>query len=243
MHGGERLAWLEVFYDFNWHTVFGHRRATFPHGQSLGSLIRRDCPKGLTPTLLLTERADIEQPWIETEDKRLVVVVPIHDYLAHSEPDPAASYYAKRYGPGLTAAKNAEFLAQQAAVIKAVVKEGLTIDDIQVWTSYDDGRLEQLRELAGALDSDGPKADVGQVLEVLRSINGLDSEIVDGLAALLGQGGGEDAEERIRFLEALVRAALSDQETQGTFLRNNRDFLAAILRSAVDAPDIVALEA
>jgi hypothetical protein len=211
--GGERLAYLGVYHDFKWHDVFGHRMRQFPHGQSLGSLIKRDCPTGLTPVLLLTKRNDVEEPWIETDDKKLVVVVPIQDYLAHSEPDPAASYYAKRYGPGLTAAKNAEFLAQQAAVINAVVEKGLTLDDIKLWASFEDQRFEQLREWAGADDTPSRKASVEQVLDVLRKIDGLDAAIVDGLAALLGQGDDPDAAARIRFLDALVRAALADEET------------------------------
>jgi hypothetical protein len=239
--GGERLAYLRVYYDFGWSTVFGHGMRQFPHGQSLGWLIKRDCPPNLTPALLLTERSDVEEPWIETDDQKLIVVVPIHDYLTHSEPDPAASYYAKRYGPGLTAAKNAEFLAQQVAVIKAVVEKGLTLDDIKLWTSFEDGRLEQLREWARAGEAKSPPASVEQVLEVLRSIDGLDAGVVDGLATLLGQGDDGDAEARVRFLDALVRAALADEDTQRTFLRNHRDFLAEILRSAVDAPDIIAL--
>jgi hypothetical protein len=239
--GAERLAYLQVYFDFDWDRMFGHTMRQFPHGQSLASLVKRDCPKHLSPALLLTARDDIDAPWIETEDQQLVVVVPINDYVAHSDPDPATSYYAKRYGPGLTAAKNAEFLAQQAAVVKAVVEKGLTIDDIRLWSSFEDGRLEQLRALAGTDSSESPKASVEQVLEVLRRIDGLDSEIVDGLAALLGHGDETDAEARLKFLHALVRTALTDQETQSAFFRDHRDFLAEILRSAVDAPDIVAL--
>jgi hypothetical protein len=140
----------------------------------------------------------------------------------------------------LTPAKNAEFLAQQTAVVKAVVEKGLTIDDIKLWLSFENGRLEQLRALAGAAPADSPKASVEQVLEVLRRIDGLDNDIVDGLVALLG-GDESDADARLKFLHALVRTALSDQETQSAFLRDHRDFLAEILRSAVDAPDIIAL--
>jgi hypothetical protein len=63
---------------------FEHTIRAFPHGQSLASLVKRDCPKHLTPVLLLTERDQIDEPWIETDDGKLVVVVTVHDYLAHS---------------------------------------------------------------------------------------------------------------------------------------------------------------
>lgn len=237
--GAERLAYLRVYYDFDWAAFFGHNMRQFWHGQSLASLVKRDCPANFKPALLLTRRDDVDAPWIEV-DEELIVVVPINDYLAHSAPDPAASYYAQRYGPGLTAAKNAEFLAQQAAVVKAVVEKGLTIDDIKLWLSFEDGRIEQLRALAGT-PADGPPASVEQVLQVLRRIDGLSDDIVDGLATLLGGGDQDDGDARIKFLAGLVRTALADQETRNAFVRDQQEFLAEILRSAVDAPDIVAL--
>jgi hypothetical protein len=238
---GDRLAGLRVYYDFSWSTIFGHTMRQFPHGQSLASLVKRDCPKHLTPVLLLTKRDQIDEPWVETDDGKLVVVVPVKDYLAHSEPDPAATYYAKRYGPGLTAAKDAEFLAQQAAVVRAVVEKGLTIDDIKLWLSFEDGRLAQLKGLVGSDASEPPQASLERLLQVLRIIDGVDGETLAGLAMLLGSGAEPDAEARVRFLNALVRAALADQETQRSFLVNHHDFVAQILRSAVEAPDIIAL--
>jgi hypothetical protein len=238
--GGERLAHLDVFYDFSWYRVFKHGRATFPHGQSLARLVRRDCPKGKTPTLLLTERDDVGEQLIETDDSRSVVVVPIHDYLAHSDPDSAASYYATRFGSGLTAVRNADWLATQANVVEAVIRLGLTIEDIKLWTSFGKDRLDQLKVLAGSITPQRPPADPRQVLELLRGIDGLDDEIVDGLAVLLGQNG-DDPAGRLRFLRSLIKAALADEQAQGAFLRDNREFLTMILRSAVDAPDIVAL--
>ncbi len=241
LRGAERLAYLWVYYDFDWYEMFGHTMRQFPHGQSLATLVKRDCPKHLRPRLLLTTRDDIDAPWIETEAQELVVVVPINDYLNHSDADSATSYYANRYGPGLTAADNAEFLARQAAVVRAVVEKELTIADIELWLSFEDNRIEQLRALTGADTSESPKAGTAQALEVLRRIDGLDGEVVDGLRALLGRGDEPDAEALTSFLQGLVRTALADQQTQSAFLRNHRDFLAEILRSAVDAPDIVAL--
>ena len=197
LQGAERLAYLRVYYDFDWYAVFGHNMRQFWHGQSLASLVKRDCPAKFKPALLLTTRDDVDAPWIEA-DEELIVVVPINDYLAHSDPDPAASYYAQRYGPGLTAAKNAEFWAQQAAVVKAVVERGLTIDDIKLWLSFDDGRIDQLRVLAGASAADRP-ASVEQVLEVLRRIDGLSGDVIAGLATLLGEGEEDEGEARIKL--------------------------------------------
>jgi hypothetical protein len=239
-HGGERLAGLDVFYDFVWPRVFGHGRTTFPYGQSLARLVKRESPKGLKPTLLLTNRDDVDDDPIETGDSRFVVVVRIQDYLAQATPDPAQSYFGAGIGPRLAAAKELRELATRADVVKAVVKFGLTIEDIQSWASLGKGRHELLKAVAGSDEGEQPKASLEQIVEVLRGIQGLDAEITDGLAALLSQEG-DNLEARLQLLHALTKDAFDNDEARTVFLRSNRDLLAAILRSDVEAPDIVAL--
>ena len=70
------------------------------------------------------------EPWIDADDGGLIVAVPVDDYRTHSDPDPAASYYAKRYGPGLTAAKT------------VLLRQGITIADVELWMSFDSTRVE-----------------------------------------------------------------------------------------------------
>jgi len=88
------LGGIDVYFDFDWRTVFGHDRAVFPRGQSLAQLIARDCPDGKEPALLLTERTDIEAR-IEETDERYVVILPIFDYLQNAGADAASTYYAR----------------------------------------------------------------------------------------------------------------------------------------------------
>jgi hypothetical protein len=97
----QRLGGLDVYYDFDWRTVFRHNRSTFPNGQSLAKLVADECPAGKIPTLLLTSRQDVEAS-IRTTDDRHIVIVPINDYLTRSGFDAASTYYARLAGGRLT---------------------------------------------------------------------------------------------------------------------------------------------
>ena len=92
-HSSTRLSGLDVWYDFGWKTVFGHNVAAFPHGQSLTSAIRRRCPTGKTPCLLLTQKDDADQGTTQT-DSHYVHVIRVNEYLAKSSSDPAMAYFA-----------------------------------------------------------------------------------------------------------------------------------------------------
>jgi len=94
---GDRLAGLDVYYDFDWRTMFRHDRAVFPRGQSLAQLIVRDCPDSKTPSLLLTERSDVLPCIQETED-RYIVIVPIRDYLRNAGADAASTLLCAAFG-------------------------------------------------------------------------------------------------------------------------------------------------
>ena len=185
LRGGERLAGLDVFFDFRWEDVFGHGRATFPGGQSLARLIRTECSPDMIPTLLLTNRAEANDEPLETPDSRWVVIVRIQDYLQEATPDPARSYYGVRIGPRLAAAKELRALATRADVIRAVVEFGLTIDDIEFWASLGEGRHQELDTLPRPDGGVAATADLRQVVDALRGIEGLDPEIVDALKDFL----------------------------------------------------------
>jgi hypothetical protein len=43
---GDRLAGLDVYYDFDWRTMFRHDRAVFPRGQSLAQMQRPRTMRG-----------------------------------------------------------------------------------------------------------------------------------------------------------------------------------------------------
>jgi Domain of unknown function (DUF4263) len=127
-------------------------------------------------------------------------------------------------------------------VVRRVVESGLTIEDVGRWKDLADGRLDQLRALAGSSAGEGSPATLEQVVGVLEGIEGLDADTVDALAALLGAEKADEREARLELLDKLLQLSLADdEESQNAFLRSNRNFLAAILQASVDAPDIVAL--
>lgn len=230
IHGGVNLSHLDVYYDFDWDAVFRHEIhiPSFPRGKALTALIKRDCPEGKTAALFLTSEDEVD-PWIYSDETTLIVAVPVHDYLAHSVPDAAASYYAHRYGRGLTASKD------------AVVRHGLTIEDIDFWRTLDPKHVAQLRALLGADGAGTELAGPDDVRALADTIVGLDADLVEGLVHLFGEA--EDRAETVLRLDALIRAALDDEDVQSAFLQNSREVLVGMLRAAADAPDIVALAA
>jgi hypothetical protein len=246
IQGGSNLSGLVVYFDFSWTEVFGHDKSMFPHGKSLTRLIKRDCPAGKQPALVLTEREEFEAPWIETDNGELVVVVPIHDYLARSDPDPAASYYATRFGPGLTALKQLERLATEGAlevlgarrdVVEAVVRHGLTAEDVELWATLEAGHAEALVDLA---DSTAGSVDPTRVVTALRRLSSLDTTVLTEIVDLLRRAE-FDRDAQLNVLRQLAVPLLGDDAVREAFVRENLDLLEAIIRNDVAAPDVAAL--
>jgi hypothetical protein len=94
-----RLCGLDVYYDFDWLTLFPDRRAQFKHGQALAQRVRSECPEGKRPALLLTTRDDVDERPIEAESD-YIVVVNLPRYLAEATADAAVSYWAREVGLG-----------------------------------------------------------------------------------------------------------------------------------------------
>src|SRR5688572_3162010 len=85
----QRLRGIALFYDFRWRDYFSDNRAQFQNGKRLADHVIKDCPTGLTPAVLLTERDDIDEGAVST-DRYYVMVVNLPRYLESAEPDAAA---------------------------------------------------------------------------------------------------------------------------------------------------------
>jgi hypothetical protein len=197
-----RLDGIDVYYDFAWFDFFTDGRTQFHHGLSLVRLIRNDCPPGKTAALLLTLRDDVEEHCIET-DSDYVVVVNLPRYLAESTADPAATYYARRFGTGLTGVPDIGELTARADVIRAVVHNQLNASLIADWASSSSERIEQLRAIAGSEDTSRPMADLRAAIEAVQTLETLDADVVTALAALLSRE--IDLDARIQLLMALTQ--------------------------------------
>lgn len=145
---GSRLVGLDVYYDFDWRTMFMHDRAVFPRGKSLAQLVVRDCPDGKTPALLLTERIDVQPSRKETED-RYIVIVPIRDYLRNAGADAASTYYARLSGTPLTQLTSLADVTFSVAELEGFLDEHLTAEALARWVARSQERMGALRDLVG----------------------------------------------------------------------------------------------
>lgn len=145
--GVTRLGGLEIYYDFDWRSVFRHDRAVFPRGQSLAQLVDSDCPEGKEPALLLTERTDVDARIEETVD-RYIVIVPIHDYLDNAGADAATTYYARMSGTPLTQLQSLSEVHFSTAELESFLSEHLTYETLIRWTTDYPGRVDTLRRIA-----------------------------------------------------------------------------------------------
>lgn len=186
-----RLAGLDVFYDFDWRSIFFHDRAVFPNGQSLSELARRDCPRGKDPALLLTERDDVEARIEETED-RYIVVVPIREYLQDAGGDAASTYYARLTGKPLTRLPSLSEIGFTPSELDAFLDANLTAELLSTWAGSSEARSRVLSESTPASNNVG----TDEILAALRGIETLDDRLLDEFVAYaerLSQGGGLEA--------------------------------------------------
>jgi hypothetical protein len=194
----ERLDGLDLYYDFEWADHFRDERAQFRHGQALAQFVRRTCPEGKTPAILLTEDLDAEEGFRDTP-LHLVCVLHLPSYRA-AESDPFLAYLASKLGEGITRiGPLGPEVADRAATGAAVAASPIDIGEIAAWAGEDPERLQALREVAGG---DG-EADIADVLAALSSMGeDLDSEGVASIAALFGPGA--DRERRIELLREIT---------------------------------------
>ena len=96
--GAVRLAGIRVYYEFRWLEHMPARRMQFRNGQCLAERVRKDCPKGKIPALLLTDRDDVEEG-ARTTASFYVVVLNRPRYLEQAEANAAVSYLGRTLGP------------------------------------------------------------------------------------------------------------------------------------------------
>lgn len=183
----DRLRGLDIYFDFDWRTVFKHNRSVFPRGQSLAQLIRRECPPDKKPCLLLTEREEVP-PSIQETETNYVVVVPIHDYLNNAGADAASSYYARLLGGALTQLTKLSDATYSAAELHSFLDEQLTPEMLKDWFERAEGRVEVVRRLV----TGEAEAVPTNVATALRGIESEDTDLLTEIARYLERvNGGE----------------------------------------------------
>lgn len=195
-----RLSGIDVYYDFNWEDYFSDGRVQFRNGQCLAENIRARCPADKTPALLLTDREDADQGYIDTPG-HLVFVLNLPRYL-ETYADPSLAYLAHLLGDGVTRLGPLDERAVDRVEAGAAVLDAeLDLDQIVAWAADNTERKQQLAAIARG--TDGDTADASDVLTALEALGqGLDADVVAAIGQLFGAG--TPRESRLAMVQSLT---------------------------------------
>jgi hypothetical protein len=228
-----RLAGIDVYYDFDWLSIFPDNRAQFRNGQCLAEHIRDECPEGKTPALLLTASDDVKEGAVETES-HYVLILDFPRYLKSAEGDAAVSYLANSVGAGITRLGELVELADASTEdqFRAFLDLRLRAADIAEWASGDAARLGQLREIAGTDAPEEPQGDVAAAIDALQELQALDPEILVAVANLIGPETDRDA--RLQLLRALTNDPVGRYDAGEVLGNRAADRVADTRQAAID---------
>jgi len=158
------LDGIDVYHDFDWQALVGHRRRQFINGQCLSRVARSHCPQGKVPALVLTTK-DV-QPHPQTTDSHFFFIVNMPQALAATG-NAAESLYASYLESEITRFAHFEQLASNPEMIEAV----LPVERVAEWLREDANRRAQLQEALGVQDA-APleNVDVGALVPALRAL-------------------------------------------------------------------------
>lgn len=232
------LNGIEVYFDFDWHTVCGHDRPQFKNGQCLARLAQANCPDGKTAALLLAARSDVpEHP--RTTDSHFFLVVNLPRYLARATGNVAVSYYAEQLQSNITRMGQLDELASQPEVMEAV----LTVERVVEWAAGDPGRRAHLRAALGTDTPVGSEVDIPALVAALSTLEDLDldSDLITAIASLFGPG--VDREHRLGLLRAMTEDPDGRYVTGEVFAERTAERIAdargamAAYQALLDDPD------
>lgn len=237
----KRLRGIAVFYDFRWRDYFSDNRAQFQNGKRLADQVIKDCPSGLRPAVLLTERDDVEEGAIST-DRYYVVVVNFPKYLESAEADAAAAYLAQRLGTGLTRAKRfSEVSEADPRELARWLGGRLDAEVLRRWAADNQERIDLLRAVA---DQAGGTSGTETATNVERAVNAL--EVLEALDPEVAQAVGElvttetDPEARIELLRALTHDIDGRYATAEVLGERSHDRLADARDAADEFEELLA---
>jgi CheY-like chemotaxis protein len=199
-----RLDGVDVFCEFDWLDVFADNRTQFTHGQRLARHVRRDCPEGKRPALLLTIREDENERAFETPEY-YVVVVNVRRYVAHAEADAAASYFADRLGRGITrVTRESQIADAKPEDIRAFLELHIDGESLATWASGNASRVELMRDIASQEPTGGVReTSVADAVNALKSLDALDPEVLAVVTDLVGRCADRDS--RMEILKSLTK--------------------------------------
>lgn len=185
------LLGIDVFVEFDWMRKVGHPQTHFINGRCLARRIRKDCPDGKRPCLLLTDREDIPERSFASESF-YVVVVNFDRYRDRASADASAAYFGDSIGAGLTRLNQIEAVVGNSPEdLEAFLDLKLTPDLAVEWATRDVDRMAELRSRIGDRPADEVTAlSVPEALEVLRDIDELSAREAEAVRGLLADSDG-----------------------------------------------------
>jgi hypothetical protein len=195
------LAGIDVYYDFDWFEMVGHRRRQFINGQCLAHVARTHCPAGKTAALVLTTE-DV-QPHPRENETHFYFVVNMREAL-NASGNAAETLYAKYLESEITRYAVFEELASNPEMIDAV----LTVERVAGWLEEDENRRAQLEaQMGDDARNESDSIDVGKLVQSLRSLmdSDLDADLLAEVASAFGPG--VDREHRLGVLRAMTEDA------------------------------------
>lgn len=145
-----RLAGLQVYYDFDWSNVIGHRMAQFRNGQDLARCVTEACPDEETACLLLTTREDVHDGPLHTDDKNYVFVVRIQRYLEEAHARAAGSYLMRQVGvDSINVVREVRKAVSNPHRQDEILEMSVDKESLSRWAGRKQGRYAMLREIGG----------------------------------------------------------------------------------------------
>src|SRR5258706_5677516 len=90
-----RASGIWIYYDFDWFGEFLHNKAMFPNGEAVCRQVKRLCPDGKHPAILLTGRDDEDCPEVHPHPDDHIIVLKLSD-LRVLTPDAGVTLFGKR---------------------------------------------------------------------------------------------------------------------------------------------------
>jgi hypothetical protein len=199
------LDGIDVYHDFDWYSLVGHRRRQFINGQCLARVARLHCPPDRHPALILTTK-DV-QPHPQVTETHFFFIVNMPQALAATG-NAAESLYASYLESEITRYAQFEELASNPEMIEAV----LSVERVARWLEEDEERRAQLQDALGVPEHDASELDVGVLAHALRVLmeSDLDADAVSEIVAVFGPH--LERERRIELLRAVT------QDSEGRYV-------------------------
>lgn len=168
------LPGVTVFHDFPWEELFPNLVAEFPGSRRLSRYVKRLCPEGQAPALLLTRRTDAQQGHLPHEHY-FIIVVNVDAYARHAQLDVATTYLIHVAGMRPAVLAGSDWSQVSDGDFRVALDQRLSPDLLRRWLAADPDRLQSVLDV------------LEDVAGLTATVRGREQEAVEALVELLGE--------------------------------------------------------